>query len=144
MRNLTMMTDLYQLTMMYGYYKFGMTKNQAVFDVFFRTNMPNSGYTIMAGLDTAIDYIKNIRLGIEEKHEEIDAIIEKNLKNWKIERISKVNLAILRIAVYEMKYVDDVPDKVALNEAIEICKKYSDEKSVSFVNGVLDAILKSM
>ena len=43
-----------------------------------------------------------------------------------------------------MKYVDDVPDKVALNEAIEICKKYSDEKSVSFVNGVLDAILKSM
>ena len=60
MRNLTMMTDLYQLTMMYGYYKFGMTKNQAVFDVFFRENMPNSGYTIMAGLDTAIDYIKNI------------------------------------------------------------------------------------
>ena len=43
MRNLTMMTDLYQLTMMYGYYKFGMTKNQAVFDVFFRENMPNSG-----------------------------------------------------------------------------------------------------
>ena len=91
-----------------------------------------------------LDYIKNILLGIEEKHEEIDALIEKNLKNWKIERISKVNLAILRIAVYEMKYVDDVPDKVALNEAIEICKKYSDEKSVSFVNGVLDAILKSM
>lgn len=91
-----------------------------------------------------LDYIKNILLGIEEKHEEIDALIEKKLKNWKIERISKVNLAILRIAVYEMKYVDDVPDKVALNEAIEICKKYSDEKSVSFVNGVLDAILKSM
>ena len=91
-----------------------------------------------------LDYIKNILLGIEEKHEEIDALIEKNLKNWKIERISKVNLAILRIAVYEMKYVDDVPDKVALNEAIEICKKYSDERSVSFVNGVLDAILKSM
>ncbi len=66
MRNLTMMTDLYQLTMMYGYYKFGMTKNQAVFDVFFRTNMPNSGYTIMAGLDTAIDYIKNIHFGPED------------------------------------------------------------------------------
>ena len=66
MRNLTMMTDLYQLTMMYGYYKFGMTKNQAVFDVFFRENMPNSGYTIMAGLDTAIDYIKNIHFGPED------------------------------------------------------------------------------
>ena len=62
----------------------------------------------------------------------------------KIERISKVNLAILRIAVYEMKYVDDVPDKVALNEAIEICKKYSDEKSVSFVNGVLGAYSRSL
>jgi nicotinate phosphoribosyltransferase len=59
-RNLTMMTDLYQLTMMYGYYRFGMTKNEAVFDLFFR-NRENSAYAIMAGTESVIDYINNLR-----------------------------------------------------------------------------------
>lgn len=88
-----------------------------------------------------LDYINNILNGIENNKEEIDALIEANLKNWKLNRISKVNLAILRIAVYEMKNLDDVPERVALNEALELCKRYSDEKSVSFINAVLDKIL---
>ena len=87
-----------------------------------------------------LDYIKSILEGVENNKNEIDSFIEKNLKNWKLDRVSKVNLAILRIAIYEMKNCEDVPGKVAVNEALELCKKYSDEKSVSFINGVLDKL----
>lgn len=90
-----------------------------------------------------LDYIKSILEGVENNKNEIDSFIEKNLKNWKLDRVSKVNLAILRIAIYEMKNCEDVPGKVAVNEALELCKKYSDEKSVSFINGVLDKILRN-
>lgn len=66
MRNLTMMTDLYQLTMMYGYYKHGMDKNEAIFDLFFRTSRPNSEYNVMAGTQSAIDYINNLHFSQED------------------------------------------------------------------------------
>ncbi|MEG1004379.1 transcription antitermination factor NusB [Clostridium sp.] len=89
-----------------------------------------------------VEYIKSALKGVEENREEIDGLIKANLQNWKIERISKVNLAILRLAIYEMNYVSDVPEKVAINEALEITKRYSDIKSVSFINGVLDKIYK--
>lgn len=89
-------------------------------------------------------YIKEVLYGIDSKKEELDSIIKSNLQNWKIERIAKINLTILRLAVLEMKYIEDVPTKVALNEALELTKKYSDEKSVSFVNAVLDKVLKSL
>ena len=73
----------------------------------------------------------------------MEYIIKAALDKWKIDKILKVKLTIIRLAVYEMKYVDDVPAKVAINEAIEIAKVYSDEKSVSFINGVLDKVLKN-
>lgn len=88
-----------------------------------------------------LDYIKTILNGVYENKNDIDKIIESNLQNWKIERISKVNLTILRMAIFEMNNVSDVPGKVAINEALELTKKYSDEKSVSFINGVLDKVL---
>ncbi len=90
-----------------------------------------------------LEYITEVLKGVEENKDSIDNLIKENLQKWKIERISKVNLAILRLAVYEMNYVHDVPEKVAINEALEITKRYSDEKSVSFVNGVLDKIYKN-
>ena len=90
-----------------------------------------------------LGYIKEILYGIENRKEELDSIIKDNLQNWKIERIAKINLTILRLAILEMKYIEDVPSKVALNEALELTKKYSDEKSVSFINAVLDKVLKS-
>lgn len=90
-----------------------------------------------------LDYVRGILEGVKNHETEIDALIEKNLNNWKLDRISKVNLTILRIGVYEIKYNDEIPDRVALNEALELCKKYSDEKSVSFINGVLDKILNN-
>lgn len=88
-------------------------------------------------------YITKVLSGIRDNSEIIDELIGKSLINWKIERISKVNLAILRVAAYEISYIEEVPDKVAINEAIEITKKYSDNKSVSFINAVLDNILKN-
>lgn len=96
-------------------------------------------------LDTIdLDYIKEILVKVEENKVEIDNKIEESLNNWKLERISKVNLSILRLAIGEMLYIEDVPEKVAINEAIEMTKKYSDDKSVSFINGVLDKAFKNM
>ncbi|GAA0825564.1 transcription antitermination factor NusB [Clostridium tertium] len=91
-----------------------------------------------------LEYIKGILAKVEENINVIDQKIEEALTNWKIDRVSKVNISILRLAIAEMLYVEDVPEKVAINEAIELTKKYSDEKSVSFVNGVLDKAFKSL
>ncbi len=92
------------------------------------------------GID--LTYIKSCLIGIMTNKDILDAKISENLVNWKINRISKVNLSILRVAVYELIYKEDIPAKVAINEAIELCKEFSDEKSVSFINGVLDKIYK--
>ena len=94
-------------------------------------------------LDTIdMDYVRNVIEVTYKNKEEVDAIIEKSMTNWKKERISKVNLSILRLAIAEILYVNDVPGRVAINEAIELTKKYSDEKSKAFVNAVLDKALK--
>lgn len=76
----------------------------------------------------------------EEHIDEIDAVIERNLKGWSKQRISKVSLALLRMAVCEMKYFDKVPVGVSINEAVEICKVYGSDEDKSFVNGILGSI----
>ncbi len=91
-----------------------------------------------------LEYIKLALEGIKINKEIIDNKIANQLVNWKLNRISKVNLAILEIAVYEMLFKEDIPEKVSINEAIELCKKYSDNKSVAFINGVLDKAYKSL
>ncbi|MCI8443760.1 MAG: transcription antitermination factor NusB [Clostridia bacterium] len=90
----------------------------------------------------AIEYIQDAVLGIEKNKEEIVKKIEKNLKSdWKIERISKIDLAILKLAIYEIKY-KEIPFKVVINEAVELAKKYGEETSKNFVNGILASIVK--
>mgnify|MGYP004640434215 FL=1 len=76
----------------------------------------------------------------EENIDEIDAAIEDNLKGWSKQRISKVSLALLRMAVCEMKYFDKVPVGVSINEAVEICKVYGSDEDKGFVNGILGSI----
>ena len=89
-----------------------------------------------------IEYINKIVNGIEENKEYICELISKNLKkDWSIERISKVNLAILKLAIYEIKYME-LPYKVGINEAVELAKKYGDNTARQFVNGVLASIVK--
>ena len=89
-------------------------------------------------------YLEQVLEGVENTKEELDKIVEKYLVNWKLNRVSKVNLAILRVAIYEMLHLEDIPNKVAINEALEVAKKFSDEKSVAFINGVLDKALKEI
>ena len=83
MRNLTMMTDLYQLTMMYGYYKHGMSQNEAVFDLFFRTTRPHSEYSVMAGTQSVIEYINDLHFSQEEISENcLSAVRLMTLHAW--------------------------------------------------------------
>lgn len=90
----------------------------------------------------AIEYLNSIFDGVEAHNDEIIGLISENLKkDWTVQRISKVNLAILKIAIYEIKYME-IPFKVAINEAVELAKKYGDEAAPLFVNGVLASIVK--
>lgn len=87
-------------------------------------------------------YISNIVTGIDNNKEEINKLITKNLKSdWKIERINKINLALLKLSIYEMIY-SNLPYKVAINEVIELAKKYGDDNAPYFINGVLASIVK--
>ena len=73
---------------------------------------------------------------------ELDSLIAKYSKGWKLNRIPKVNLAILRIAVYEIIFENDTPDSVAINEAVELAKKYSGSDDSAFINGILGAVVR--
>ena len=90
------------------------------------------------------DFILSVTGKAGEKQDEIDGMIEKNLVGWTIKRISKVSLAVLRLAVCEILYFDDIPVSVSINEAVEITKKYSTAQDASFVNGVLGSVSKSV
>lgn len=92
--------------------------------------------------ERAKKYIKETITGIKNNQDEILKNIEINLKeDWKLSRISTIDLSILEIAIYEIKY-SDVPYKVSINEAVELAKKYGEDKSKNFVNGVLASIVK--
>lgn len=93
-------------------------------------------------IESVGDYARSIALSVEEKKDNLDGLIEKYSKGWKVKRLPKVNLAILRLAAYEILFVDDVPESVAINEAVELAKKYSGESDYSFINGVLGALVK--
>ena len=94
--------------------------------------------------EEAKKYIKNAVLGIEKNKGEILKNIEKNLKeDWKLSRISKMDLSILKLAIYEIQF-NEIPYKVAINGAVELAKKYGEDKSKNFVNGILASIVKDM
>ena len=93
------------------------------------------------GDKSAKEYINDAILGIEKNKEKIVEQIEKNLKkDWKIDRISKIDLAILKLAIYEIQY-KELPFKVVINEAVELAKKYGEDSSKNFVNGILASIV---
>lgn len=88
-------------------------------------------------------FAENILNMVEENSEEIDKIIEDNSQDWTISRLPKVSLAILRLAIAEIRYIDDVPNGVAVNEAVELAKKYGTNEDASFINGVLGTVAKA-
>jgi N utilization substance protein B len=89
-------------------------------------------------------YINEVLLGIKENKEIIDSKIKENLKDWAFDRISKIDLAILRLSIYEILYREDIPEKVSINEAVEICKRFSEDTSPSFVNGILASVVSKL
>jgi N utilization substance protein B len=88
------------------------------------------------------DYVRNVFFGSCEQDSLIEEKMLPHLKGWKIERISPVSMAILRLGCYEMLFLPDIPTRVTINEAVELAKKFDDEKSYSFVNGVLNSFAK--
>lgn len=89
-----------------------------------------------------MQYIENCVTGVYAKKPELDAIIETYAVGWKIPRISKVSLAVLRLAIFEILYVEDAPTGAVINEAVEIARRYEEEDKISFVNGILGAFVR--
>lgn len=85
-------------------------------------------------------YLESLIAGIVGKREQLDEVIRENLENWKLERLANIDRNLLRMAVYEMMYCEDVPVNVAIDEAIEIAKKFGDDQSSRFVNAILSKI----
>ena len=90
------------------------------------------------------DFVKRVFFGANENMKIIDECIEKSIVGWKSARLSVVSKAILRLAIYELMFVDDIPAKVSINEAIELSKKYDDEKAYALINGALNAAAESL
>jgi len=88
------------------------------------------------------DYVRATFFGMEEQLDTLDAMIAAHAVGWKMERLSKVSHAIMRLCIYEMLYSDDVPASVAINEAMELAKTYDHDKAPAFINGVVNAIAK--
>lgn len=86
------------------------------------------------------DYIKNAFFGVYNNVGDIDEIISKNASGWSISRLSKTALAVLRLAVYEIKYMPDIPVAVSINEAVDILKKYATIEDAKYVNGILSTV----
>jgi transcription antitermination protein NusB len=89
-------------------------------------------------------FLDKLVSGTLEHLEEIDQIFKGNLQNWKIERVGNVDRAVIRMAIYEMKYLEDIPVNVSLNEAVDVAKSFGGEESGRFVNGVLSKIAETL
>ena len=85
-------------------------------------------------------YIRTVYFGVREHLDEIDALIAKHSNGWKPSRITPVSRSALRLCIYEMKYMEDIPNAVSLNEAIELVKTFDDQKMKAFVNGILNGV----
>ena len=108
--------------------------NEEVIEIFCNTNDISN--------EEAKNYIKEMVNGIKKNEKNITKVIQKNLKqDWKIERISKVDIAILKLAIYEILY-KELAYKIAINEAVELAKKYGEDQSPAFINGILASVLK--
>ena len=117
---------------------------QLIFGYLFSKEIDETALNTMVSADDIQqadeDYIREVVSGVRDNYDDLMSLIADNSKNFKIERIYKPDLAALLLACYEMKYVDDIPLAVSINEVIEIVKVYSTDKSSKFVNGVLKGV----
>ena len=92
--------------------------------------------------ETDIEFVKSYLTSIKKHKDCLDQTISRHAKNWKIERMSLVDLNIMRLAVFEILFCPEIPDKSALNEALELAKHFGEKDSVSFINGVLNQVIQ--
>jgi N utilization substance protein B len=97
---------------------------------------------INENLDIDNEFVRDLVYGVTTHLTEIDELANKNMKNWTIDRIDKTGAQILRIGLYEIVYDDETPNIVAINEAVELAKKYSDDDVRKIINAVLDKVNK--
>ena len=90
------------------------------------------------------DFAERLAEGAEQNEAEIDAQIEKNIRSWKMNRLSKVSLSLLRLAIYEMLFEKEIPVSVSINEAVDLAKKYGGADDAPFINGVLGSVAKEL
>ncbi len=91
----------------------------------------------------ADEYVRKVFFGVFENVDDIDTVISENAVGWSIKRITKTALAILRLAIYEMKFYEEIPVSVSINEAVELAKKYATKEDASFINGILSTVAKN-
>lgn len=89
-------------------------------------------------------FAERLFLKVVNNQDEVDEVIQNHIKNWRIERLTTIDLLIMRMAITEFLYFEQIPTKVTMNEAIEVAKKYSTKKSGNFVNGILDSALQQL
>lgn len=113
---------------------------QVLFQLDLNENDPTEAIDLFLGEEKSNDFFVKLVTGVAKKIKEVDDLIVDNLVNWSIDRIATTEKTILRIATYEITYMDDIPEIVSINEAVELANMYGDDKSGKFVNGVLSKI----
>ena len=130
-----------------------MTRRQAreeafilIFEKVFNTDSVDEILELAAEVRdlTPDDYIKTVFTGVYENIDELDELISANSIGWNIKRISKTALCVLRLAIFEIKFIDSIPVSVSINEAVELCKKYATTDDASFVNGILSTVATNL
>lgn len=95
-----------------------------------------------AASDDTREYFETLVKGVADHLPQLDQLIQDVAKNWRLDRLEKVDLAVMRVAVFEMLYLEEIPTAVAIDEAVEISKRFGNKDSPSFINGLLDAMVK--
>lgn len=119
---------------------------KVLFHIEFHGDEPDSAFQLICrefqASNNIQDFAKEIVLGIYKNRQKIDRVISEASKNWRLERMSIVDRNLLRISTYEILFRDDIPPKASINEAVELGKRYGQEDSGAFINGILDSIFK--
>lgn len=113
---------------------------QALFQIDVGRIEPEEAIRNVVNEDEIDPFLRELVFGVVKHQDEIDELLRNNLEKWTLERVANVDRSILRMATYEMKYVEDVPFKVSFDEAIELAKKFGDDKSSRFINAILSKV----
>jgi transcription antitermination protein NusB len=113
---------------------------QSLFQIDMSQSEPNEAIENVLEEAPSDEFLEQLVYGVVEHKEEIDTLLRANLEKWNLERLANVDRSILRIAVFEMKYVEEIPVNVSIDEAIELAKQFGDDSSSRFINAILSKV----